>query len=156
MVTNLDSETLQNYVSSYRKEIAKTPLDIKAANALCLCFTRLRMYDRAKSILDPVIQENPEAADLLFLRAVVALEGKKAFMAKRADINSAINYLDAANMFERNPIHYQLLAYIKADFFDRKGYKIEPSSDDDRDRAKELGISSLDISTLYELLNVQK
>lgn len=140
------------YAKSYSKMLAADPDNQELNGYAAMCYLRLRLYDRAMPLFEKAIDENFESAEPYFMAAICLLKGKKPFVAQRADINKAIEYLNAANQLEEKPIYHLLLGYIKQDYFDRKFLNIEPSTQEEYDRAAELGLSEEDEKTLETML----
>ena len=140
------------YAKSYSKMLAADPENQELNGYAAMCYLRLRLYDRAMPLFEKAIDENFESAEPYFMAAICLLRGKKPFVAQRADINKAIEYLNAANQLEEKAIYHLLLGYIKQDYFDRKFLNIEPSTQEEYDRAAELGLSEEDERTLETML----
>jgi hypothetical protein len=92
---------------------------------------------------------------VFFYAAVSLLKGKKAFVTQRADIDKAIEYLNAALMVEPRGIYHYFLAYIKYDYFERKYLNITPNWQETLQTAIQSGVSAADIAQLAEMLQVE-
>lgn len=143
------------YAKSYSKMLADDPGNQEINGYAAMCYLRLHLYDRAMPLFEKAIDENFESAEPYFMAAICLLRGKKPFLAQRTDINKAIEYLNAANSLEEKAIHHLLLGYIKQDYFDRKYLNIEPSTQEEYDRAAELGLTEEDEKTLETMLAQQ-
>ncbi len=146
---------VNKYIKSYSQSLKEHPNSKSINLSIAFCYLKLKMYDQAISAFAKSIEDNFDNSESYFYGAVALLRGKKAFMAKRPDINLAIEYLDAANMIEPKGIYYYFLAYIKYDYFARKHFRIIPDYVSDYEKAKELGYSPVDFNMLYELLGVE-
>lgn len=145
---------LNKYALSYRKQLADKPDDRELNRSMGICYLKLKLYDKANEAFERAITDNFEDADSYFYAAVGRLQGKKAFVAPRADIDKAMEYLNAANMIAPNPVYSLMLAYIKKDYFDRKALRINPSWDDEFVTALSMGATEADTNALAELLGV--
>ena len=154
-ITNLSPVSLNKYVASYNAVLAKDPGNPDSSVALAFCLLRLRLYDNASQAFGKVFQANVSEPDTFFYAAICLLRGRKAFLAKREDINQALNYLDAAKQLKTDPSYYLLAAYIKSDFFARKGYNVTPSFMEELTEAKRCGLSGAHFKNLFDTLGVE-
>lgn len=145
---------LNKYALSYRKQLTTNPDDRELTRSMGICYLKLRLYDKANEAFEEAIKDNFEDADSYFYAAVGKLKGKKAFVTPRADIDKAIEYLNAANMISPNPLYSLMLAYIKKDYFDRKALRVSPSWSEELMNAKSTGATDPDIAALADLLEV--
>lgn len=146
---------INKYAASYKKQLVEAPDDKSLNMSLGMCYLKLKLYDKASEAFEKALTDNFEDSEPYFYAAVARLKGKKAFVAPRADIDKAIEYLNAANMIAPSPTQYLLLAYIKSDYFDRKYLRILPSAKEEAATALSLGISPADADDLTALLDVQ-
>lgn len=146
---------LNKYAASFRKQLADAPDDADLHMSMGMCFLRLKLYDKANEAFDKAVTDNFDSAEPYFYAAVSLLGGQKAFVAQRAAIDKAIEYLNAANMIAPSPIHHLMLAYIKADYFDRKYLNITPSAAQEFDSALAMGLTPADADSLASLLGVE-
>lgn len=146
---------LNKYAVSYRKQLESYPDDRELSRSIGICYLKLKLYDKANEAFERAITDNFEDADSYFYAAVGKLKGKKAFVAGRVDIDKAIEYLNAANMIAPNSAYYLLLAYIKKDYFDRKGLYVSPSWIEELSTAKSVGATNDDVDALANLLAVE-
>lgn len=144
---------IAKYISLYEAEGTEKH---ESAKALAYCFLKVRLYKKAQPMFDKALEENYADSELYFYAAVCRLQGKKAFLTPRGEINEAISHLDAANMIEAKAIYHYLLAYIKCDYFARKGYKTSPNYQDELASAMEMGLTAADQDHLFELLGVAR
>lgn len=100
--------------------------------------------------------DNFDDSEIFFYAAVCCLKGKKAFLTPRPDVDKAIEYIEAAKMIEPRPLHDYFLAYIKQDYFNRKGYRISPDFEQELGSAHAKGLAEGDVEYLYEVLAVQR
>lgn len=145
---------LNKYALSYRKQLAASPDDRELNRSMGICYLKLKLYDKANQAFECAVKDNFEDADSYFYAAVGRLNGKKAFVACRPDIDRAIEYLNAANMISPNPVYSLMLAYIKKDYFDRKALRTSPSSAEELEMARSMGATDADAQALADLLGV--
>ena len=145
---------LNKYANSYRKQLAADPDDRELNRSMGICYLKLKLYDKANEAFERAVTDNFEDADSYFYAAVGRLQGEKAFVAPRHDIDKAVEYLNAANMIAPNPVNSLMLAYIKKDYFDRKALRVSPSWTDELSAARSMGATDADIDALADLLGV--
>lgn len=153
-ISTLSPLQLNKYAASYRKQLIADNDNRDLNRSMGICYLKLKLYDKANEAFERTVSENFEDADSYFYAAVGQLYGKKAFVAPRANIDRAIDYLNAANMIAPNPLYSLMLAYIKKDYFERKFLAINPSWEEEISSAKEMGATAADIAALSELLGV--
>ncbi|MCL1969722.1 MAG: hypothetical protein FWF65_09290 [Bacteroidetes bacterium] len=114
-----------------------------------------RLYDNALPYFEKAIasRDNTEA---LFYAAVCQLKGLIAFCAPRANIDKAVDYLNAALRREPKGIYHYFLAYIKYDYFERKYLNITPNWKETLQTAIQSGVPQADVAQLFEVLQVEK
>ena len=162
VITTLDSIKeyspldLKKQVNTYNKALVSNPEDSELNLSGAFCYMRLKLYDKAIACFEKALEENFDNADAYFYAAIALLRGKKAFLSQRDTINKVIEYIDAANMIEPKGIYYYYLAYIKYDYFERKALKNPPDYRECIKKAVSIGLSEVDIDTLYELLEVDR
>lgn len=145
---------INKYANSYRKQLASDPDDRELNRSVGICYLKLKLYDKANEAFEHAIKDNFDDSDSYFYAAVGRLQGKKAFVNSRADIDKAIEYLNAANMISPNPVYSLMLAYIKKDYFDRKALRTSPSWSEELSTARSMGATDADAGALGELLGV--
>jgi tetratricopeptide (TPR) repeat protein len=154
-VWTLPSPVVNKYLSSYNKE-ATNGASAEATTAIAFCYLKLKMYEKALLAFEDSMAENFDNSEVFFYAAVCRLKGKKAFLAPRADIDKAIEYTEAARMIEPRAIYDYLLAYIKTDFFQRKGFRINPDAQEELSSAQSKGLAAGDVEHLHSVLALQK
>lgn len=155
-VHDMPSAQLNKYAKSYQNALAINPDSVKLNQSIAICYLKLRLFDKAIEAFDKAIEASFDVPDLYFYAAVSMLKGKKAFLATRADIDRAISYLNAANAIEPKGIYDYLLAYIKYDYFERKRLNTVPDYQSCLAAARSNGLSSYDVSQVWEMLGVSK
>ena len=145
---------LNKYALSYRKQLATSPDDRELNRSMGICYLKLKLYDKANEAFGQAVKDNFEDADSYFYAAVGLLQGKKDFVTPRPCIDKAIEYLNAANMIAPNPLYSLMLAYIRKDYFDRKGLCISPTWAEELSTAEAMGATEADADALADLLGV--
>lgn len=147
---------INKYAAAYRKVLQDNP-DNKEINAsIGACYLKLKLYDKALEAFEKAIQDNFEDAEPYYLAAIALLQGKKAFVAPRAAIDKAIEYLNAANMINPQAIYYYFLAYIKLDYFERKCLNTQPDYQELLQTAADLGMTEEKAEAFFEILGVAR
>jgi tetratricopeptide (TPR) repeat protein len=154
-VWSLPNPTVNKYLSSYKKDAASGE-NGDATAPLAFCYLKLKLYDKARLAFEDAMAENFDNSEVFFYAAACCLKGKKAFLAPRPDIDQALEYVEAARMIEPRAIYDYLLAYIKQDFFSRKGYRINPGYEEELSAANAKGIAAGDVAHLFDVLAVQR
>ena len=154
-VWSLPNPTVNKYLASYQKDSA-TGQDGDASAPIAFCYLKLKLYDKARLAFEKAMETNFDNSEVFFYAAACCLKGKKAFLTTRADIDKAIEYIEAAKMIEPRPIYDYLLSYIKYDFFSRKGYRVSPNYEEELNAARAKGLAAGDVEHLYEVLSVQR
>jgi len=152
-IWRLTDATAHKYLSSYR-EASASGANSDAAASLAYCYLKLRLYDKARHQFEAAMAIDLNNSEVLFYAAICCLKGRKAFLSPRADIDKAIEYVEAARAIEPRPIYDYLLAYIKQDFFGRKGYRISPDFRAELASSQAKGLGQGDVAHLFEVLAV--
>ncbi len=147
---------VSKYARAYKQELNLYPDDGTLNNSVAMCYLKLKLYDKAIDAFTKAIEDNFDNWETYFYAAISLLRGKKAFLAKRTDIDKIEEYLQAANMIEPRGVCYYFLAYIKYDHFYRKSYKTSPTYQEALEMANKAGVSSYDIEQFYSILGVER
>ncbi len=153
-VSQMNLPLLNNYIRSYRKDLASNPNDVSANKATAYCYLKLKMYDEALKYFEKAVVDNFDDSETYFYAAVCCLKGKKAFLSQRAEINKIEEYLNAATMIEPKGIYYYFWAYIKYDYFKRKFLNTTPDYAEMLAIASKYQCSGYDVVQLFSLLGV--
>lgn len=153
-VLTMPMPEVNKYANTYRKEVVDNPESQELNNSLAMCCLKLKLYDKAIAAFEQAIENDFNNPETFFYAAVSLLRGKKAFLTSRADIDKAIEYLDAAAMIEPRGIYYYFLAYIKYDHFERKYLNTTPNFEECLEEAEQYGVSDYDIGMLFSILGV--
>lgn len=146
---------VNKYASAYRKALAEHPDNKELNTSVAMCYLKLKLYDKAIAAFDKAVEDNFENSETFFYAAISLLQGKKAFVAQRADIDKIVEYLNAATMIEPRGIYYYLLAYIKCDYFNRKFFNTTPTYQETLAMAIEQGVNPAEVEQLFALLGVE-
>ena len=147
---------VNKYANAYRSALSTNPDSSELNTSIAMCYLKLKLYDKALSAFEKALEDNFDDSELYFYAAICLLRGKKAFVGQRADINKAIEYLDAANMIEPKGIYYYFQAYIKYDYFERKYLNTSPNYSDCLTMASSLGVSEYDADNLFAILGIAR
>lgn len=144
------------YAGAYRQALKDNPGNDILNKSAAMCYLKLKLYDKALASFDKAIEDDFDDAETYFYAAISLLKGKKAFLARRSDIDKIIGYIDAANMIEPRGIFYYFMAYVKYDFFERKFLNTSPDYKVCLQTADEYGTSEADKEMLYDVLGVAR
>lgn len=153
-VANMPLPELNKYARTYQKALAEHPDNKELNTSVAMCYLKLKMYDKAFSSFERAIEDNFDNAETFFYAAISLLEGKKAFLAPRVNIDKIEEMLNAATSIEPRGIFYLLWAYIKQDYFKRKFLRTSPDYQEMLAMAKHEGYSDLDRDNLFALIGV--
>lgn len=153
-VYSMPMPQVNKYAGAYRKALAENPENTELNNSIAMCYLKLKLYDKALPAFELAMEDNFDNSETFFYAAVCLLKGKKAFLAQRADIDKAIEYINAALMIEPRGIYYYFLAYIKYDFFERKYLNTSPNYRECAQTAYDIGTSDFDKEMLFNILGV--
>ncbi len=145
---------VNKYANTYRSVLGQNPDNTEINNSIAMCYLKLKLYDKAQAAFEKAVESDFDNSETYFYAAVCLLKGKKAFLAQRADIDKAVEYINAALMIEPRGIYYYFLAYIKYDFFERKYLNTTPNYRDCVQMAYSIGISDTDKEMLFNILGV--
>lgn len=155
-VYSMSRPEVNQYTKIYKTVLEHNPESGVLNNSVAMCYLKLRLYDKAQDAFEKAIEDNFDNSETFFYAAISLLKGKKAFLAKRADIDKIEEYIQTALMIEPKGIYYYFWAYIKQDYFSRKSYKTTPNYFELLKMAQKTGISEYDIEQLYSILGVQR
>ncbi len=145
---------VNKYANTYRSVLGQNPDNTEINNSIAMCYLKLKLYDKAQAAFEKAVESDFDNSETYFYAAVCLLKGKKAFLAQRADIDKAVEYINAALTIEPRGIYYYFLAYIKYDFFERKYLNTTPNYRDCVQMAYSIGISDTDKEMLFNILGV--
>ena len=155
-VYSMPMPEVNKYAGAYRQALVENPDNTELNNSVAMCYLKLKLYDKALPAFEKAMEDNFDNSETFFYAAICLLRGKKAFLAKRTDIDKIEEYIQAALMIEPKGIYYYLLAYIKYDHFYRKSYKTTPTYMEALAMAQQAGLSEYDVTQLYGILGVER
>ncbi|GHV39098.1 hypothetical protein AGMMS49546_10580 [Spirochaetia bacterium] len=147
---------VNQYVAAFQAQISQNPNDPSLNSSLALCFLKLKLPAKALPYFEKAMADNFSDPSFYYYAAICLLNGKKAFLALRPEIDKILEYLNAALMLEDRGIYHYFLAYIKNDYFERKHLTSKPGSQELLENAKQRGVSEQEIQELYALLGVER
>lgn len=151
-VYTMPGPTVSKYASTYRQALKQAPDDPQLNSAIAMCYLKLKLYDKALEAFEKAIEDDFDNSETYFYGAVCLLQGKKAFLNSKKDVDRAIQYINAAIMLEPRGIYYYFLAYLKYDFYERKSLNIRPNYYQELVSAVTNQVSQADIQMLFDLL----
>lgn len=155
-VYSMPMPQVNKYAGAYRKALAENPDNTELNNSIAMCYLKLKLYDKALPAFELAMEDNFDNSETFFYAAVCLLKGKKAFLAQRADIDKAIEYINAALMIEPRGIYYYFLSYVKYDYFERKYLNTSPNYQECFQMSCEMGTSEFDKEMLFNILGVAR
>jgi len=120
-----------------------------------MCYLKLGKRKEALAEFRLAYGENFDNSEAFFYAAICALDGKKAFLCMRSEIDDAQENINSALLIEPKGIYHYFLAYIKYDYFHRKFFNTKPTYTEALASAKQAGLSAFDVEQLYKLLGVE-
>ena len=147
---------VNKYARAYQQTLAQNPDSSELNSSVAMCYLKLGLHDKAIAAFEKALEDDFDNSEAFFYAAICQLRGKKAFLARRADIDKAVEYVNAALMIEPKGIYYYLLAYIKYDFFARKRLRTTPDYNEALAEARNAGLSAFDVEQLYLILGVEQ
>ena len=147
---------LNKYAAAYRKTLEENPNNREINLSVGACYLKLKMYDKALESLEKAMQDNFEDAEPYYLGAVALLQGRKAFVAQRAAIDKALEYLNAAVMINPKPVYYYFMAYIKQDYFERKYLNTVPNYRELLQMSHDAGMTEKAADSFFKMLDVPR
>lgn len=153
-VYDMSLQDLNKYTNTYKKALNESPDNVELNCSIGMCYLRLKLYDKAYESFEKAIEENFDNSEIYFYAAVSLLKGKKAFLARKADIDKAIELTNAALMIENRGIYNYFIAYLKYDFYSRKSLNVFPNYIEELINARDNSVTVNDIENLFNLLGV--
>lgn len=147
---------VNKYAATYRKVLQDNPDNIQLNQSIAICYLKLKLFDKALLAFEKSIEEDFDNSETYFYAAICLLNGKRAFLAKKSDIDKIEKYLNAALSIEPRGIYYYFLAYIKYDFFKQKQLKTSPTCFELLQTARQAGYSEFDVEQLFSIIGIKK
>ena len=117
------------------------------------CFLKLKLYDQALPRFEQAFNANMDNAEAYFYAAVALLQGRRPYLTPVANLNKAVEYVNAALMIDDRPLFHYFMAYLKQDYYARKFLRVQPDWKFELSQAFQLGLDEDDSIELFELLN---
>lgn len=153
-VYDMSVQDLNKYTNTYKKALNENPDNVELSCSIGMCYLKLKLYDKAYESFEKAIEGNFDNSEIYFYAAVSLLKGKKAFLARKSDIDKSIDLTNAALMIENRGIYNYFLAYLKYDFYSRKSLNVFPNYIEELINARENSVTVNDIENLFNLLGV--
>lgn len=147
---------VNKYASEYRKALVDNPDNMEINTSIAMCYLKLKLYEKALLAFEKALEDNFDNSEVYFYAAISLLQGKKAFLVRRPQIDKIEKYINAALMIEPRGIYYYLWTYIKYDYFHRKSFNTSPTYAEVFQLANDHGVSEYDIEQLYSILGVER
>lgn len=115
---------LQTQLAFYRPRLVLAREDDLLAVASILL--TLKSFDESSQILEKLLHHNPMHAYAWYLYAIAILKGRRPWLLNHNEALQIQSYTLKALQLDRTQAHFAfLLALIKEDFFQKKGFRIE-------------------------------
>lgn len=154
-VMNMNSMQLNKRVNNYRKALAEHPDETRLNASVAMCYLKLKLYDKALQAFEKAMEDDFDNPDTYLYAAICLLGGKMAFLQQLPVIRKAEEYVNAALSIEPKGIYYYFMAYLRYDYYERKRFRVQPDYRAMLQAAVNAGLSSADVSMLYEILQVE-
>lgn len=128
---------------------------VSSSLSTAICMMSLGVYDKARSVLEKVVESGVLDADCYFYLAVSLLGGKKAFLLTRKGAEQVENYVNAAIGIEDKALYYLFYAYLSYDFFERKGLNCRYGYRELAGIAAQKGLGETEKACIFELMRVK-
>lgn len=155
-VWEMDNIRVKKYLNSYAGA-ASTTNNIPEVNfSAGMCCLKLRLFDKAFAYFDRAISCNFNNAEAYFYAAISLLNGKKAFLLRRDEIDKVEANIKAALAIEPRGIFYYFWAYIKYDYYNRKFLNTKPDFKECLSVSEEKNVTDFDKKMLFDIIGVSK
>lgn len=125
-IYSFSPQYLQKYLNFYQPRTTIANAGVDDLIAVALVHLSLRAYDSAKVLLERAIALQPSHGYAWYLRAIIEFQGKRPRLLTRSiavEIEMMLNKAVANDMFLSQA--FILLALLKEDFFENKGFRID-------------------------------
>ena len=153
-VYSMSLPEVNKYAKAYESALSQHPDNTELNNSIAMCYLKLKLYDKAQAAFEKAMEDNFDNSETYFYAAICLLKGKKAFLAQRADIDKAVEYINAALEIEPRGIYYYFLAYIKYDFYERKYLNTTPNYRECVQKSYDIGTPDFEKDMLFKTLGV--
>lgn len=151
-VYTMPTPTVSKYAGAYKQALKETPDDPQLNSSVAMCYLKLKLYDKALEAFERAIEDDFDNSETYFYAAVCLLQGKKAFVNSKKNVDRAIQYINSALMLETRGIYYYFLAYLKYDYYERKSLNISPNFYLELASAVTCRVTQADVQMLFDLL----
>ena len=149
-LANVDKLGVQKYIAMYKNDTTE-----EASLSIGLCYIKLGLYDFAIKHYDKAISEAMDNSEIYYYQSIALLKGKRPFLTPLAVIKKIDEYLEVAqSLYPGNAKYYFAQAIIKADYYEKKMLRTNPTSADLVEEANSSGLTDLDRETAQKLMNV--
>jgi tetratricopeptide (TPR) repeat protein len=142
---------VQEYLSTYSGALEGNEKDPAINNAVGMCSLKLGLYQRARTHFEIAADQDINNSETYFYLAVALLEGKKPYTQPLDTIRKCTDYCTAATSLEPRGVYYLMLAWVTADFYERKYLKPLVPSATYLDQARAAMLTPTDIDTLQDV-----
>ena len=153
-IFSMSMPDINKYSKSYEKDLSENPNNPEINNSVAMCYLKLKQYKMAGKYFQKAMEDNFDDSENYFYAAVCLLEGKKAFLTTRTVINQIETYINDAISIENKGVYYYLLAYIKYDYYKRKGFGTSPDYMECINNAMQCNLTRMDAEQMFEILSV--
>ena len=105
-VYSMPMPEVNKYAGTYREALGDNPDSIELNKSIAMCYLKLKLYDKALGAFEKAIEDNFDDSETYFYAATCLLKGKKAFLARRSDIDKCIDYM-LPLIYGENPVIYE-------------------------------------------------
>lgn len=120
---NVTTSQLQTQLAFYRTRLSLSKEDDLLTTALILLM--LKSFNEAEQILTQLLYKNPLHAYASYLYALAKLKGQRPWLLNYENALEAQSHALKALQLDQTQAHFAfLLALIKEDFFQRKGFRV--------------------------------
>lgn len=124
-IYTLSAPYLQKYLMFYQPRTLIPNAGVDDLLAVALLQLLMRSYDTARSLLERLLVLKPDHAYAWYVLALVRLSGKRPFLLTRSDALQIQEDLNKAIFYDARQSHiFSLLALLKSDYFERKGFTV--------------------------------
>ena len=142
---------VQEYLSAYSGALQGNEKDPAINNAMGMCSLKLGLYDRARSHFEVAASGDINNSETYFYFAVALLEGKKPYLVPMDTVRKCSEYCTAAVRLEPRGVYYLMLAWLTADFYERKFLRPPVPSASLLEQARGAALTPTDIETLQDV-----
>jgi hypothetical protein len=155
-IYSFSPQYLQKYLAFYQPRTAITNSGVDDLIAVAIVHLVIRAYDTAKLLLDRAIVLQPNHGYAWYLRAITEFQGKRPRLLTRTtalEIQTMLNKAVTNDMMLSHA--FILLALLKEDFFENKGFRIDhPNIAECIDRANRGNLDVHELRAMLEMIPI--